>query len=536
MTKPIHRIAFIQSLIVLCLLLAASFSARLALQKVPDSPFGYDESDYMYVAGKGWQASYLDQPSVPFFEFASMGIRFGLHQKDFGKLSEFIRGRDDVTFYRHYHGPVYFYAIQAAQHFLGNSEKILRQFSWILGLLVGIPLAITYWNTSIRQNRLTAFGLALLPAFSPTLFMACANITPHVAFISIAIATLGAFSFYLEKETKFAWVLTSAFCALSLVTFEYTPLLVFAIFCGAFLQRQTFAKAFGRFGLAKAFGVYVLTQIPVILSLWAGAIIKLTIIKNYLFFAYFSVVRGGAYGGNSLIGVWGKRLSESPSEWIFGFAALICICYQWKKNFRIAHIVIFVILVFLVTVRNRSMYPQYVAVMIPVFFLLSVLSIETISIKILQRTILFVYLISMIASSFYFLHKPYATSAQKMDFLISSKSRMRSVVFDNGINRLLIQNDYYSTFNYYFQSITKSAFRLSENHIENNRIVSFLQQDSVGKTGIIVSDQNRSIVAANLTATGHKFTVVPLDPLFCFVVEGDTLATRMANQRALSSP
>lgn len=536
MPKRIPRIILIKLLIASCALVAASATARLALKNTPNSAFGYDESDYLYAADKGWQASYIDQPSVPFFEFAGMGIRYGLQQKNFGKLSEFIRGRDDVTFYRHYHGPVYFYAIMAAKHFLGDSEKILRQCSWILGLLVGIPLAVSYWNTSVQKNRLTAFGLALLPVFSPTLFMACANITPHVAFISIAMAALGAFSFYLKKETKSAWVLTSALCAVSLATFEYTPLLLLAIFCAALLNRQVLARTFGHFGLAKAAGAFALTQIPVILCLWAGAIAKLSIVKDYIFFAYFSVMRGGAYGANSLMGVWVKRLGESPFEWIFGFAAFFLVCFRWKKNLRIAHFAIFAVLVFLVTVRNHSMYPQYVAVMIPAFFLLSVLSIETITSDIPRKAILSLYLLCLIGGSVHFLQKPYASSAQKMDFPIGSRGGMQSVVRENGIDRLLVQSDYFPVFNYYFQGLEKSDFRIDGNRIENDRINTFLRQGHAGKTGIIVSDRNLPMVEAKLTADGHRFSVKPLDQVFCIVVEGDAPATRLAERIALSPP
>jgi hypothetical protein len=536
MTQRIPRALAIKSLIASGLLVAAALSARQALKNTPDSAFGYDESDYMHAAGKGWQASYLDRPSVPFLEFASMGIRYGLQQKNFGKLSEFIRGQDDVTFYRHYHGPVYFYAILAARHFLGDSEKLLRQCSWILGLLVGIPLAVSYWNTSGRRSRLAAFGLALLPVFSPTLFLACANITPHVAFLSVALASLGAFSFYLGRETKSAWVLTSALCAVSLATFEYTPLLLFALVCGAFLHRQVLARTFGRLGAAKALGVFVLTQFVVILGLWAGAVAKLTIVKDYIFFAYFSVVRGGAYGANSLAGVWVKRLGESPFEWIFGFAALLLVCVRWKKNARIAHFAIFALLVFLVTVRNHSMYPQYVAVMIPVFFLLSVLSIETIESGIARKAILSLYVLGLIGGSVHFLQKPYASSAQKMDFPIGSSGGMRSVVRENGIDRLLVQSDYFPVFNYYFQDLEKSEFRIDGNRIENDRIGTFLGQGHAGKTGIIVSDRNRPVVEAELAAGNRRFAVKPLDRIFCIVVEGDAPATRLADRDALSSP
>jgi hypothetical protein len=174
--------------------------------------------------------------------------------------------------------------------------------------------------------------------------------------------------------------------------------------------------------------------------------------------------------------------------------------------------------------------------MIPVFFLLSVLSIETIESGIARKAILSLYVLGLIGGSVHFLQKPYASSAQKMDFPIGSSGGMRSVVRENGIDRLLVQSDYFPVFNYYFQDLEKSEFRIDGNRIENDRIGTFLGQGHAGKTGIIVSDRNRPVVEAELAAGNRRFAVKPLDRVFCIVVEGDAPATRLADRDALSSP
>ena len=106
----------------------ALFLAILALcaffygQSVSTDYLGYDEADYMYAASKGLCANYFDKNAIPFSTFVEQGLRKGLKREERTSLSDFMRRRDDITFYRHYHGPLYFYALSLSRSVLGKSE------------------------------------------------------------------------------------------------------------------------------------------------------------------------------------------------------------------------------------------------------------------------------------------------------------------------------------------------------------------------------------------------------------------------------
>ena len=48
-----------------------------ALPNINPGPFTYDEADYMYAAGQGWLANYLDSPSLSFPDYVRMGLSRG---------------------------------------------------------------------------------------------------------------------------------------------------------------------------------------------------------------------------------------------------------------------------------------------------------------------------------------------------------------------------------------------------------------------------------------------------------------------------
>ena len=111
--------------------------------------FGYDESDYMYAAEKGFLANYWDLNAIPFFEFIKKGREEGKQSENRTSLSQFIRDSDAITFYRHYHGPIYFYWLSFFNFQETDKEYYMR---WVSLSCVFLALIIIYFGSNSTLN------------------------------------------------------------------------------------------------------------------------------------------------------------------------------------------------------------------------------------------------------------------------------------------------------------------------------------------------------------------------------------------------
>src|SRR5215831_9948021 len=87
------------------------------------TPFAYDEADYMYAGTRGLLANYLDRPSQSLPDFIRKGLELARDQEQRLGMSEYIRSTGDITFYRHFHGPMYAYWVAACKAMGVDSEQ-----------------------------------------------------------------------------------------------------------------------------------------------------------------------------------------------------------------------------------------------------------------------------------------------------------------------------------------------------------------------------------------------------------------------------
>jgi hypothetical protein len=97
-------------------------------------PYYYDEADYMYAASLGLHANYADAPAQSLFDFVRIGMSKGKGAVERAEMSREIRRSDDVNFYRHWHGPLYFYWLLALAPF-HLSEPATRSWSYAFPVL-----------------------------------------------------------------------------------------------------------------------------------------------------------------------------------------------------------------------------------------------------------------------------------------------------------------------------------------------------------------------------------------------------------------
>jgi 4-amino-4-deoxy-L-arabinose transferase-like glycosyltransferase len=342
-------------------LLLALFLLLIARNVSPE-PYGYDETDYMYAASLGFTANWTDTPSLSLSDF----LGAGLHRGSPRALSERIRGSHDVLFYRHFHGPLYYYFLIPASR-LGLSEHGVRT------LLLAIPaasLAVIYFGCLWLVPGRTALTAALLAG---VLFLTSHSVvwsTELAAHQLFALCTLACLILLLKAISTgrrtywYACVIAAglAFCALEVA---FVLILTVAI-CG-FVEWGIF-RADLRF-VWKSLALFLAT----VLAVWPAAILRLSFVKAYAVMGYLALLRESPWGHVGFIETWRGRFFESPMEWSLIAIALLLAFRRRGPSFY--PLWMFAALMIVATLRVFSTTPRYALPFMPVLDLLAGLTL-----------------------------------------------------------------------------------------------------------------------------------------------------------------
>jgi len=327
----------------------------LAWRVALDSPYAYDEADYMYATKLGPLANFTDTPTMPIVEFLRTGLERGKDSRQASQLSEMIRGANDVVFYRHWHGPLYSYWLLLTSHF-GLDEHRMRLFTLafpICSLLV-IYLGCI-WIFGEAQGTLAAvFASALFVWSVPT--VRSTELAPHQAFVCCFLVCLILLSKTVATGSRlyFYWAVVAAALCCGLLEVGFVAVAT-VILCGYFERRSLRPD--------RAFGIRsLLAFLATVLVIWPGAIMKLSFVKGYLFMAFLAIFRKSPWGPEGFIGTWEKRFSSSPVEWlVIGVSLLI-----WKFSRRLEGtrrtlypFLVYAALMLVATLRVTTATPRY---------------------------------------------------------------------------------------------------------------------------------------------------------------------------------
>ena len=348
---------------------------------IPDIPaarYSYDESDYMYAVSRGFFANYLDEHSIPLSVFLGKGTREGMQAGARQELSDFIRASDDITFYRHYHAPLYYYWLTLTGAFLGRSEVIMRSASFAI-LLLGAGAVYFICLVLARENRHLAalIGVTFL-LLSPVNIQTAMKITPHGLYAVVTVGSLFFLAQLLAGGGIKYWNLGLISLATALLTLEFAPLLFMTYVILVWRQRQDILAGIGQRSWQKP----IVRSLAIIgaglFLIWPGGILKLTLLKNYLLFTYFTLVRGSAYGNATLLEVWWQRIGSSPLEFVVigaGLSVTAIFFFKRKGNPGLIPFLIYAALIFLVTVRIRSQITTYFSSLTIVIYIICAVSL-----------------------------------------------------------------------------------------------------------------------------------------------------------------
>lgn len=338
--------------------------AALVGPTVPGGRFAYDEADYMYAVSRGFAANYFDRPTIPFWTFVQKGLNQGMKSSGRTSLSEYIRASNDIAFYRHFHAPLYYYWVLLHSKFVGNSEQSIRWASFDCLVLGYIAMYLGCLALAKRRPRTTAILTSTLFLFSPAGIATTRLITPHGLYVVAAIVSLFAMAKLIDTGNVRYWYWSLAAVSLALLTIEYAVLLVATLAFCVIIRRRELFTGWDRARVAGFAGRSILLALAVVAVAWPAGLFKLTLVKNYIFFAYFAMVRGNSYGTASAASVWFDRIATYPVEFgliIVGVLVAVGLLARRRLDAWLLPFGVYGVLMILTTMLNRSPELTYIA-------------------------------------------------------------------------------------------------------------------------------------------------------------------------------
>jgi hypothetical protein len=324
----------------------------LALPGIPSGPFSYDEADYVYAARQGWYANWIDRPVLNLVQFVRLGLtsRGENHRLE---LSQTIRNSGDIHFYRHWHGPLFYYWLGLIAN--GTSEE--HQLRFLSLLIPAIGAVVVYFACLwvIPSSQLIATLSAVFYAAGYSV-VGSPELAPHQLFVVVSLANLFCLAKLEASREPRWWWWSCIWAAVSFATLEVAfvniaTLLVFAWRCRAVLRScsQVWLRSVGLF-------------MAVVVILWPAGIFKLEPLRSYIFMAYLALFRKGAWGNTTLLQTWQFRLHSEPVEWFLVAAAVTIWWFLPRKTEKYAALpfLFYGGLMFAVMFRVNALPPHYV--------------------------------------------------------------------------------------------------------------------------------------------------------------------------------
>ncbi|MGA2148463.1 MAG: hypothetical protein ABSH49_26250 [Bryobacteraceae bacterium] len=320
-------------------------------------PFAYDEADYMYAGTRGVTANFLDRDAIPFSEYVRKGVELVRHPEERASISRFVRSSGDLSFYRHYHGPVYAYWLALWHAFGARSEVTYRASGIPLHALAALALFWLFLMTFPEYPPEIAFFAALLFVMNRTALLAATFITQHVIFEVLSLFTLFAVALFFRTGELRWWYLTAVLAAAEFATVEIAVVLMTALLLSLVLLR--WKDGIGRLAglVARGAAWFLLTLVV----LWPKGLLQLNALKGYLYLAYMAIQRK-TFSPISATELWVFRLKTYPLEFVLPFAAMLAgvwLIRRPKARPTLVPFVCYAVLFFLVTLKVTAPFTYY---------------------------------------------------------------------------------------------------------------------------------------------------------------------------------
>lgn len=413
-----------------------------AYPTVHSSPFVYDEADYMYAATRGFLANYLDSPSFSFPEY----IRAGLNARTSGgasSLSLLARRRGDLFLYRHTHGPVYFYWLDAASKW-GTSEHFMRAAGLVFPILTAVIIYLgCLWILPGAQGQIAAILGSAAYLFNPIVILP-SQIAPHQMFVMWFIVTLFLLAKLLAGGPRTVGYLAVASTAIALCTLEVGFVLVAVVLACGWIERRRL-----NFGWSLA-GKSLAMLAGTIAVVHPAAFTRMAIVKPYLHYAYLVLKRSSPWGNATFAQTWGSRFGMAPAVWILLVIAVLvwALDRDLEGRRQALPFLLFGVLMIGATLRVLAPYPHYALPFLPALVVFAAIVLAGLVVcwrRLAGITATVSVCAILLASAYgYLATHPVIPGPQASTLLAEIRERHL------GTGKLLVPHDYLPSVHYYF--------------------------------------------------------------------------------------
>lgn len=355
--------------------MAAISFILLFRQSILSNPFTYDESDYMSAARKGIVENYVETSSMNAVEFAATGMKAVHGQLGNTGLSEFVRSRRDLTFYRHYHGPLYYHWLALTSRFTRGSEAWERFTGWIFHLLTFATIYLGLFWLLGDAYRPAALVASLVYLFTPNNIFTVDELSSHVPFIWLSIATLVVIGRLVVTRSMRWYYAALACCAISFCDLEYGVVLGVSFIVAVWLIRKDLFASMCWRAAARCLLWSVLLVMGILLVLWPAGLLKGTIVEGFVYIVYLSRFRRNSYGNITPLESWQEHFALAPLDFtVFFLCFAFAVVGIWRSRHRnvLLPILTYATLLFLTTFKNTATAPRYISSLFaPVYFVAS---------------------------------------------------------------------------------------------------------------------------------------------------------------------
>jgi hypothetical protein len=315
-----------------CLAMGVLYAGILAafLPVASPNPYFYDEADYMHAGRLGFWSNYLDSPSVSGIEFVRTGLELIRDRTKRSKISEQMRATDDVTFYRHYHGPLYAYWLSFGQAIGLATETAFRGSGLIPHLITATILLFGMRKLFPDAGWAGALGAAGVYVGNRTGLITGLTITQHNMFAMVAASVLFSLSKFCVTLDRRYWYATMALLGVSLAAVELTFVLVGAMGVVLLAAGKRLRAIYSWTELLKLALRGVGAFAAGLFIVWPKGLLTLNAIKGFLVMGYFAIVRRNFSPGGPL-DMWKLRLEVAPLELLAPALALVGLALWWRR-------------------------------------------------------------------------------------------------------------------------------------------------------------------------------------------------------------
>lgn len=335
------------------------------------APFGYDESDYMTCVRLGIAGNYLDTSAMSLPQFVEIGLKTARKEWSRTRLSEYVRGRRDPSFLRHYHGPVNSYWLIAASALGGSGEHRIRLFNLGFHVLTFLTVYIGILWVFGPRFRIAALAASACYLFCVNNITSMAILSSHAPFVWLSILSIFAISklTIAPERKRFYWAL--ALCAVSLCTVEYAVLLFLVLAATVAAVRKEFFAQWTKADYYRFARNTLLLVAGVFLVLWPSSILKLTIVQGFAYIAFLAATRSGSFGNAPALEVWAMRFHQIPADMVtlvVCVAASAILFWRCPRRTQLLPFLLYGSLLALTTLKNTSDGARYISSIFAPFY------------------------------------------------------------------------------------------------------------------------------------------------------------------------